>query len=171
MSESDAPAVPHPKVAGESVEANVLQRVEQLAYVSDREAEWCDAQADSLLDPTTTDVVIFRGINLIAKGTHVEIKSAQIRLASGARGRIFIRERQHERLLDEDAAYLVAVYDPHPGRNQHVLAMAVIPASLLDEVLPEGWTTVEGDRSERGYRQLAWSRIIDPDDIEGGDRR
>ncbi|MFC4449841.1 hypothetical protein [Halorussus aquaticus] len=168
---SDAQAVLHPKAAGESVEANVVQRVEQLAYVSDREAEWCDALADSLLAPTTTDSVIFCGINLLAKGTHVEIKSAQDRLASGQRGRIYVRKRQHERLLEENAAYLVAVYDPRPGRNQRVLAMAIIPASVLDEILPDGWTSVEGDRSERGYRQLSWSRIIDPDDVEGGDQR
>lgn len=166
---SDAQAVLHPKAAGESVEANVLDRVEQLAYVSDREAEWCDARVESLLDPAITDAVVFRGINLLAKGTRVEIKSAQFRLASGSRGRIYVRQRQHERLLDEDAAYLVAVYDPRPGRNQRVLAMAVIPASLLDELLPDGWTAVEGDRSEQGYRQLAWSRVLDPADVERGE--
>lgn len=169
MSESDAPAVLHPKAAGESVEANVLQRVDQLAYVSDREAEWCDAHVESLLDPTTTDDVTFCGINLLGKGTPVEIKSAQRELASGQRGRIFIRQRQHERLLDEAASYLVAVYDPRPGRNQRVLGMAVIPASLLDALLPDGWTSVDGDRSEQGYRQLAWSRILDPSDVAGGD--
>jgi len=166
---SGAQTVLHPKAAGESVEANVVQRVDQLAYVTDREAQWCDARVDALLDPGTTDAVIFRGINLLATGTHVEIKSAQRRLASGSRGRIFVRERQHQRLLEENAAYLVAVYDPRPGRDQRVLAMAVIPASLLDEVLPDGWTNVDDDdRGEQGYRQLAWSRIIAPSDLEGG---
>lgn len=165
---SESQAVLHPKAAGEAVEGNVLDRVPQLDYVSDREAEWHDARVGTLLAPSTTDEVIFRSINLLGAGTPVEIKGAQRRLASGGRGRIYVRKRQHERLVEEGGVYLVAVYDPRPGRNQQILAMAVIPASVLDEVLPDGWTDVHGDRAEEGYRQLAWSRIFRVDDVTGG---
>jgi hypothetical protein len=41
----------------------------------------------------------------------------------------------------------------------------VIPASLVDELLPDDWTTRE-DRSEQvAYRQLSWSRVLDPEEV------
>lgn len=153
-------AVPSPKRSGDLVESEVIELVDELEYVTDRKAEWHDARVVSLLEPSTD--VVFCSINLLQVGVEVEIKAAQLRLASGARGRFFIRKRQHERLVEEDGAYLFAVYHP---RGHEVVAMAVMPASILDELLPDGWTTVEGDRSEEGYRQLAWSRVLDPEDV------
>ena len=162
---SDAASALSPKRSGEAIEAEVLDLVPELTYVSDREAEWHDARVTALLEPSQE--VVFHSINLLAVDMAVEIKAAQLRLASGARGRFFIRQRQHQKLLDEDGAYLLAVYHP---RDHEVRAMAVIPACILDEVLPDGWTEVRGDRAEKGYRQLAWSRIIDPETAEGDSR-
>lgn len=150
-----------PKAAGEAIEAEVLQVVDALAYVGDGEAEWHDARVDGLLEPS--DLVTFGSTPLLEHGTPVEIKAAQ-RLNSGQRGRYFIRERQHDRLVAEAAAYLFAVYDP---RTRDLLAMLAVPASIVDELLPDGWTNVEADRSETGYRQLAWSRLFDTESVEG----
>ena len=154
--------VPSSKESGEIVEANVIQRVQELTHVSDQTAKWHDAEVVALFEPPH-DSVTFHGINLLAVGIPVEIKAAQIWYNSGQRGRFYIRKRQHERLLDAGGAYLFAVYIPKSGHS--VRAMAVLPASLVDELLPTGWTT--RDRSgEDGYRQLAWSRVLDPENVE-----
>jgi hypothetical protein len=150
------------KAAGEAIEAEVLELVPALRYVGDHTAEWHDARVDGLFEPS--DRVTFGSTPLLEDGTPVEIKAAQRRLASGARGRFYICQRQHEHLVDASAAYLFAVYDP---RDQRVLAMLAVPASIIDELLPDGWTSVEGDRSEVGYRQLAWSRLLDTETVEG----
>lgn len=149
------------KAAGEAIEAEVLQAVDALTYVGDSTAEWHDARVDGLLDGTDTHL---GSTPLLETGTPVEIKAAQRRLADGRRGRYFIRQRQHERLVAEAASYLFAVYDPHA---RDVLAMLVVPASIVDELLPDGWTGVDGDRAETGYRQLAWSRLLDTETVEG----
>jgi hypothetical protein len=139
----------------------VIQRVDALRYVSDQTAEHYDAVVDGLFAPSAD--VPFIGIVVLEDSTSVEIKAAQRHLASGRRGRFFIRERQHGWLLEDAGAYLFAVYDP---REHRVLAMTALAATTLDGALPEGWTSVEGDRAETGYRQLSWSRVIDPDRVE-----
>jgi len=155
-------ALPSSKRSGELIEAEVLDLVDELEYVSDREVEWHDARVRAPLEPPV-DGLVFCSINLLPVGAEVEIKAAQVRLASGARGRIYVRQGQHETLLEQGAFYLVAVYEP---RDHRVVAMALIPASILDELKPDGWIEVEADRSERGYRQLAWSNIVDPETAE-----
>jgi len=151
-----------PKQSGETVEANVLDLVAELRYVSDRTAEWYDAEVVSLFEPPH-ETVTFRSINLLAVGTPVEIKGAQ-EWYSGQRGRFYIRKRQHQQLLDAGGSYLFAVYDPR--QNHRVLRMAVMPASVVDEHLPDGWTTRERS-GEEGYRQIAWSRVFP---VERGDQ-
>ncbi|MCD2205304.1 hypothetical protein [Halobacterium sp. KA-6] len=150
------------KAAGEAIEAEVLDLVPALQYVGDSTAEWHDARVSGLLDGSGR--VTLGSTPLLENGTPVEIKAAQRRLNSGARGRFYIRQRQHETLVAESAAYLFAVYDP---RDQRVLAMLAVPASIIDELLPDGWTSVDGDRAEVGYRQLAWSRLLDTETVEG----
>jgi hypothetical protein len=150
------------KAAGEAVEAEVIQRVPCLEYVGDHTAEWHDARVSTLLDDSGP--VQMGVVPLLERDTRVEIKAAQRRLTSGQRGRYYIRERQHERLVNDGAAYLFAVYDP---RSTEVLAMLATPATVVDDVLPDGWTSVDGDRAEAGYRQLAWSRLLDPSEVDG----
>ncbi|MUV60003.1 hypothetical protein [Halobacterium sp. CBA1126] len=150
------------KAAGEAIEAEILDLVPSLQNVSDRDAKWHDARVDGLFEPS--ERIIFGSTLLLEDGLPIEIKAAQRRLNSGQRGRFYIRQRQHERLLEESAAYLFAVYEP---RDQTVIAMLAVPASIVDELLPDGWTSVDADRSEVGYRQLAWSRLLDPKNVEG----
>lgn len=151
-----------PKAAGEAIEAEVIQEVGGLRYVGDNTAEWHDARVDGLLEPS--DRLPFIGVVVLETGTPVEIKAAQRRLNSGRRGRYYIRQRQHERLVQEGASYLFAVYQP---QTEHLLAMLVVPATVVEGLLPDGWTDVEGDRAEEGYRQLAWSNLFDPSEVEG----
>jgi hypothetical protein len=160
MSSDAASAAIHPKKAGEEVEDNILQRVTELRYVTDQTAEWHDARVETLLEPPH-DAVTFYGVNLLAVGSIVECKGAQYRYANGQRGRWYIRKGQHERLLDAGGFYALAVYDP---RDRRLRAIAVIPASLVDELLPDDWITRD-DRAERGYNQLGWARLLDPEEV------
>lgn len=139
----------------------MLQEVPALSYVGDATAEWFDARVEGLLAPSNR--LPFVDILVLEDGSEVEIKAAQRRLASGGRGRYYLRQRQHERLVAAGASYLFAVYNPHTER---VLSMLVVPATVVDRLLPDGWTAVEGDRAEEGYRQLAWSNLFDPAEVE-----
>lgn len=147
------------KKAGSRVEGNVLQRVSGLEYVPDRTARWHDARVTAPIIPSPE--LPFVGVDRLEEGDHVEIKAAQLVLGSGCAGRIYVRKGQHAKVLQEDARYLVAVYDPR--RSCRVVAMVVVSAHLLDEMKPDGWIAVEADRSEDGYRQLAWTNFFDPD--------
>lgn len=144
------------KQAGETIEAEVLQVVPELRYV-DSTNSWHDARVEELLVPR--DELPFGGIVVLEEGTPVEIKAAQHRLNSGSRrGRLQFRKGQHVRLLEAGGSYLLVVYDPQEMR---ILAMIVIPASLVDEQLPDGkWTSV--DRDSQPYCQRSWSRFIAP---------
>jgi hypothetical protein len=152
-----------PKDSGEQVEATVIQQVDGLEPAPGRDT--FDARTTAVLDPRTTDARF--ATPLLEPETDVEIKAAQTRLASGRRGRWYVRKRQHERLLAASGAYLLVVYAP-TFPTHDVRAQLVIPASLVDERLPDGWTGVDGDRAEEGYRQLAWSAFIDPDGVQEG---
>lgn len=157
-------APPSSRDSGDAVAANVVQVVEALQHVGDATAEWHDAVTTTLVTPTSAAPAQLYSIPLLEAETPVEIKAAQVRLGSGARGRYFIRQRQHERLVEEDAVYAFATYEPKP--RHPVRTVAFVPASIVDELLPDGWTVVDADRSEQGYRQLAWSRVFDPVDVE-----
>lgn len=156
-----------PKQSGEAIEALVLERVDGLAPATDADRQGFDAVADATLCPRTTNVRFATPV--VEAGTEVEIKACQTRLASGSRGRWYLRERQHERLLATGGAYLLVVYAPTFPRHE-VRGMALVPASLIDELLPDGWVAVEGDRAETGYRQLSWSRVLESGDVQEGRR-
>lgn len=161
MSQSRLPTA---KEAGEDVEHLVIERLDALEPVPDVDCRWHDAETTTLLEPAADTRLAFAGINLVGVETPVEIKAAQRRLNSGARGRWYIRQRQHERLVEAAGVYVLVVYDPRPPRS--LLAMAVAAATTVDELLPHGWTAVEADRSEVGYRQLTWSNVLDPEGLE-----
>lgn len=151
------------KVTGEAMEAAVIQAVDELDAVGDGSAEWHDARTTGPLQPGPEHSI--ESVLLVESGTPVEIKSAQTRLASGNRGRFYLRKRQHERLVSEGAVYLFAVYDP---RALSVIAMHVAPAVAVDERLPDGWTAVEDPtRREDGFRQLTWTNFIAAETVEG----
>ena len=162
---SVAPALESPKASGDAIEADAIQAIEELTYVGDRTATWHDAETTTLLEPS--DRLPFYGICLLEAGTPVEIKACQIETGNGGRptrGRFYLKRRAHDRLLEAAGSYLLIVYLPRPGLPQ--VARAIVPASLLDELLRGRWYDVDGDRSEETVAKLAWSHVIDPDDVD-----
>jgi len=150
----------HPKKAGTRVEGNVVQRVDELESVPDRTERCCDARVTTPRGPSRE--LPFIGVDRLEEDDRVEIKAAQLVLSSGAAGRIYVRQGQHDdHVLPKDVKYLVAVYDPR--RSLRVVAMVLVAADVLDHMKPDGWIAVEADRSEDGYRQLSWTNFFDPD--------
>ncbi|RLM63479.1 hypothetical protein DVK05_14465 [Halorubrum sp. Atlit-8R] len=145
------------KRAGENAEAAVLEAVDGLAYVPD--TEHVDARAETLVVPSQS--LPFVGICLLEVGSLVEIKSAIPRLASGRRGRFYLRREQHELLRDAGGSYLFAVCEPRPGREP--VAMKVVPATVVDDAIT-AWRSGGNDRPE--CSQVAWSRIFHPNEVE-----
>jgi len=147
------------RAAGENAESAVIETVDALEYVPDTEAEHYDARTTTLVTPGET--VLFAGVCLLEAETVVEIKSVMaVYGESQARGRYYLRRGQHERLLADAGVYLFAVCEPRPDRA--VLALKVIPATLVDELI-NSWIDPKG-RAE--YAQLTWSNIFDPSEVE-----
>jgi hypothetical protein len=144
------------KVAGERAEGAVIQAVDGLEPVSDQEAEHFDAVPSTAIAPC--DAVPFAGIAVLERGVPVEIKSCIPRLSSGERGRFYLREEQHEQLVDDGGVYLFAVVTPH---DREPIAMKVAAARSVGDVVPS-WIE-GGDRPDFG--QIALSRVFHPDEV------
>ena len=155
---------PSSKQSGEDVEHQVVERVDGLDPVGERDAGH-DAVAARPLGPAEIPLA---STPLVLAGRPVEIKAAQTRLASGERGRFYIRRGQHEALVAGGGYYLAAVYAP--TRPDHeVRGLVACPATIVDELLP-AWRTHGGDRPGEAYTQLAWSNVVDPADVAEGRR-
>ncbi|AXR77687.1 hypothetical protein [Natrarchaeobaculum sulfurireducens] len=158
------------KASGDALEADVVQAVDALEYVGDRTATWHDAKTTTLLEPS--EWLPFYSIVVVEPDTPVEIKGCQIRTSNGSRstrGRFYVKRAAHERLLEAAGMYLFVVYVPRPGLPQ--LARALVPASIVDELLRGKWYDVGGSRSESEVAKLTWSHVIDPkivDSVGGG---
>ncbi|MFC3957150.1 hypothetical protein [Halovivax cerinus] len=154
-----------PKASGDAIEASLIQEIDALGYVGDRTATWHDAVTTGLLEPSTT--LPFYGIVVVETETPIEIKACQVRTSNGSRstrGRFYVKRQAHEQLLDAAGMYLLAVYVPRPGLPN--LARAIVPATLVDELLRGRWYDVAADRSEQEVAQLAWSHVIDPETVD-----
>ncbi|AXR82365.1 hypothetical protein [Natrarchaeobaculum sulfurireducens] len=168
---SRASELESPKASGDALEADVVQAVDALEYVGDRTATWHDAKTTALLEPS--EWLPFYSIVVVEPDTPVEIKGCQIRTSNGdrsTRGQFYVKRTAHERLLEAAGMYLFVVYVPRPGLPQ--LARALVPASIVDELLRGKWYDVGGSRSESEVAKLAWSHVIDPGTVEseGGER-
>lgn len=151
-------STPRPEEIGEQIEEYALERLPSLSYVSDLSAEWHDAITDSIMRNRPS--LEFQGsAEYVATDTPVEIKAAQRRIAGDRRGRFYLRQGQHQRLVAADAAYLFCVYDPD---TLEILAMTAVSAHDVDKKLPDGWVDVGDYRSTRGFRQLSWSNFVAP---------
>ncbi|MFC6974323.1 hypothetical protein ACFQL1_06100 [Halomicroarcula sp. GCM10025709] len=154
-----------PKAIGLDIEALVVSQFDSVDAV-DRDDARHDAVVTGLLAPSlqTADVpVVFAGTPLVEVGTHVEIKACKRFVSNGSRetrGRWTLKGRddgQHAALLEAASVYALAVYEDDPRR---LVAIAVIPATLVDEHLRGHWRTTE--RSEGTLAQLpcrtCWGR-------------
>lgn len=171
--DDSSPALAHAKRIGEDVEDLVLDAVDEL-YPADDSRAHHDAETATLLTPSTADQLTLGSIAVVEPDTDVEIKAANRRTeASGTpRGRWFFKGRddgQHNALVETGAMYLLAVYDEDDDGERELLAMLLVPASVIDEVLRGRW--YESGRREGLVSKLTWSALIDPDDLtaNGGD--
>lgn len=141
-----------------------------LERVDDASAEWHDARATALLDSSSD--LLFASTPLVATGTPIEIKGAIHQASNGGNsttpGRIYVKKRAHEQLLDAGGMYLVVVYED-VGHVEPIVE-AVVPASIVDEFLRGRWYDVGGGRSEDTVAKLGWPHLIDPTRV-GGDQR
>ncbi|WP_408957255.1 hypothetical protein [Natrinema sp. 74] len=162
---SRASELESPKASGDALEGEIVQAVDTLEYVGDRTATWHDARTTAVLEPDQS--LPFYGIVLVESGVPVEIKGCQIETSNGdrsTRGRFYVKRAAHEQLLEADGMYLFVVYLPRPGLPQ--VARAIVPATLVDELLSGRWYEVGGSRSEQEVAKLTWSHVIDPAGVD-----
>ncbi|ELY90872.1 hypothetical protein [Natrialba taiwanensis] len=171
---SRASALESSKASGDALEAALIQSIDALEFVGDRTATWHDARTTTLLEPDQS--LPFYGIVVVERGTPIEIKGCQIETSNGdrsTRGRFYVKRTAHEQLLEAAGMYLLVVYIPRPGLPQ--VARAIVPATIVDELLAGRWYEVGGSRSEQEVAKLAWSHVIDPAGVDPsttvGDRR
>ncbi|WP_137289514.1 hypothetical protein [Natronorubrum halophilum] len=153
------------KASGDALEAEIVQVIDALEYVSDHTATWHDAKTSTLLEASRS--LPFYGIVLVEPETPIEIKGCQIETSNGdrsTRGRFYVKRAAHEQLLEAAGMYLLVVYLPRPGLPQ--VARAIVPATLVDELLADRWYDVGGSRSEQEVAKLAWSHVIDPAGVD-----
>lgn len=172
MSADDLPEAPNRGLAvakgiGLDVETLVVDAIDALEPAVEPDAHH-DAVATGLIDPTTTsdaDVpVVFAGVPLVESGVEVEIKACAVSHSNGDRetaGRWVMKGRddgQHDALLDDGSMYALAVYNETDGGARELLAIAIIPASLLDEHLRGRWYSI--DRCEGHLARLGWTHVL-----------
>jgi hypothetical protein len=131
---SRASELESPKASGDALEAEVVQTVDELEYVSDHTVTWHDAWTTAVLE--ACESLPFYGIVLVERNVPVEIKGCQIETSNGSRstrGRFYVKRTAHEQLVEAARMYLLVVYLPRPGLPQ--VARAIVPATLGDELL------------------------------------
>lgn len=160
---ADSPALAAAKAIGTDVEGLICDALPLEAVA--REDAHHDAEVSGVLAPATVDApfpVVFVGAPLAEGGTHVEIKACKLLISNGPRtqsGRWAFKGRhegQHSVLLDRGAYYALTVYDDDgAAADRRVLAVAVVPATVVDSVLSDRWLGV--DRAEGTMSRLPWS--------------
>lgn len=145
--------------AGQANQETAVESIDALEAVPDEEIEWCDARTLTVIYPETVPV---DGAGQVPADVPVEIKSCQLWYRS-QRGRIYFRQKQHQRLVDANAWYLFEVYLPTEGFP--VVAKLFMPAEKVDELL-DTWTPRPDRHGETGYQQRSWRLFIDPEDVD-----
>jgi hypothetical protein len=150
-------------IGGERAEAAVIQRVPELRWIPDDQDEHVDAVVTETFSASREVPTV--GLCLLEEGTDVEIKSCMARNGEDQRrGRFYIRELQHQELLERGGVYLFAVTEPTPEREP--IALKIVPASTVDSLV-SSWHDCR-DRAARGYTQLTWSRLFAAGEVEDG---
>jgi len=160
---TDSPALAAAKAIGTDVEGLLCDALPLEAVA--REDAHHDAEVSGLLAPSTVDApfpVVFVGAPLVEIGTDVEIKACKRHVSNGPRsqsGRWAFKGRhdgQHATLLDRGDFYALGVYDDDgTAAARRVLAVAIVPATVVDSVLSDRWLGV--DRAEGTMSRLPWS--------------
>jgi len=164
-------AFAQPKAIGTDIEALVVDAIDTIDTAADEEDHY-DAVATGLFEPSTVTagVPVRWATPLVEADARLEIKACVRERSKGsatAHGSWCFKGRevgQHGWLVDQAETYLLAVYEDAAAKE--LVALAVVPASIVGEHLRGRWYDV--DRSEVTCAQLRWSEILDPA-IVGGD--
>jgi hypothetical protein len=135
---------------GDRIEDHATILYPQLRLVDDDTVAWFDAVTATSIETPTGDV---------PPGGVVEIKSTVQRHATGDRGRFYLRQNQHEWLVEADAWYLFVVVD---DTHRHIYADRLVPADVVDGDLGGWWNGGEGRAS---YQQRTWTTWIDASSV------
>jgi hypothetical protein len=161
MSGLDDSAKAYAKRCGENAAAASIEAIPELEWVPDSEAEHYDARVTEPIGPTGQLPLV--GCVELTPGTPVEIKSVSVVYGEDtqANGRFYLRENQHENLLQDGGVYLFLVCSPNPNERD-ILAMKIVEASNVTELVPS-WI----DSADRAvYAQMAWTRVFDESEVE-----
>lgn len=148
------------KAIGELVEDVVVDSVDGIEPVDEDDDYWHDAVSTGPIGAGADLATAGLDLDDVDDGTPIEIKGAQYRISEGTGqtvGRFYIRQKQHGKLLDDDGAYLLAVYRPTQdvdGGFDLELAGLVVASATLVEATRNSW--YELDRRET-YTQVRWS--------------
>ncbi|WP_135304131.1 hypothetical protein [Haloarcula amylovorans] len=161
-----------PKAIGTDVETLVIDAIDVLDAAVDADDHY-DAVTTGLFEPSTIDagVPVRWATPLVESEERLEIKACVLERSKGtatAHGSWCFKGRdtgQHRWLVDESAVYVLAVYES--GAAKELVAVAVVPASIIDEHLRGRWYAV--DRREGTCAQLRWSNVLDAAVVEGAD--
>jgi hypothetical protein len=170
MSKVDAFA--QPKAIGTDIESLVVDAIDTLDAAADEDDHY-DATTTGLFEPSTVTagVPVRWATPLVEAGSCLEIKACVRERSKGsatAHGSWCFKGQengQHGWLVEQAETYLLAVYESDAAKE--LAAIAVVPASIVDEHLRGRWYAV--DRREGTCAQLRWSMILDPAVI-GGER-
>jgi hypothetical protein len=158
---SDAGVAPN-KRAGVEVEDAIIASVDGLEAVPNPDAHH-DAVCRDAVHPSADLPMVL--LCVLERGTHVEIKSALDAYTGGReqRGRFYFRPQQHAALLDAGGSYLFAVCERGLATDARtVIARKVVPATIVDDVLPEWF---DGGEGRGDYAQVSWSRLFRPEEV------
>jgi hypothetical protein len=173
MSSELPPQLARAKDIGVDVEFQVVDALGPVRVADDPDAFY-DAVTTGLLAPDTVagDVPVRFAVPLLEVGVEIETKTAKRRTSNGGSetipGRWSFRGRddgQHAALLKASAYYALSVYDDVDGQRT-LLKVALIPASLVDELLRDRWYTI--DRHEGTLARLSWTKVFGS--VGGADR-
>jgi len=94
---------------------------------------------------------------IVGEGTLVESKACR-REYRERRGRWWIRRRNHQKLLEADGEYVLAVYDP----TGEILRQGLVSASTIDAIVDGNWWDAgAGGNQAEEYVQLPWSAVFE----------
>jgi hypothetical protein len=156
MSTTNAAGRDTSKQLGERAEAAVIEAFDQLEPVADSEAEHYDAVPARAFGPT--ERCPFYRLAVLEAGIPVEIKTTIPRLSTGHRGRFYLREKQHDQLVEDGGAYLFAVTEPH---QRDPIAFKIVSARTCNDLIPS-WIDA-GDRAD--YSQITWTNVFHPNEV------
>lgn len=152
------------KTLGELVEDRVIESVDGLRAAEERDDHY-DAVVDGNVEgriESESAVYVDAPDGALDDGTKIEIKACLRVQSDGAKGRFYIREKQHRELLDRDGLYLLTVYDVGVETVSHIdpdgveLAGFVIASAETVERVRNPWYEADG---RENYTQIAWSNF------------